>query len=67
MLLVIWPKKICARWVTQILTNEHKQRGMGATLTSLNQYDKEFLNHIVTGDKTWIFHNTPETKRQAMA
>lgn len=42
---------------------------MGLALTFLNQYDidsDEFFNyiHIVTGDETWISHNTPETKCQ---
>jgi hypothetical protein len=26
----------------------------------------EFLNHIVTGDETWISHVTPENKQQSM-
>lgn len=37
---------------------------MGTALTFLNWYDTngdEFLNYIITGDKTWIFHNTRET------
>lgn len=62
-------KKVCARWVPRILTDEHKQKRMGAALTFLIRYDKDgeqFLNHIVTGDETWISHITPESKRQSM-
>jgi hypothetical protein len=42
---------------------------MGATLTFLECYHRDgdkFLNHIVTGDKIWVFHFTPESKRRSL-
>jgi hypothetical protein len=26
----------------------------------------DFLDYILTGDETWVFHHTPETKQQSM-
>lgn len=62
-------KKISARWVPRLLSEEHKTKRMGAALTFLSRYHQdgdELLNRIVTGDETWISHITPETKRQSM-
>jgi hypothetical protein len=47
----------------------HKEKHMVATLTFLECYHKDgddFLDHIVTGDETWIAHITPETKQQSL-
>jgi len=38
---------------------------MGSALTFLTRYAQEgdeFLDSIVTGDETWGFHHTPESK-----
>lgn len=61
-------KKICARWVPKMLTDEHKTKRLAHALSFLERYDKEgdeFLSHIVTGDETWVSYYTPETKRQS--
>ncbi|GFY08860.1 histone-lysine N-methyltransferase SETMAR [Trichonephila clavipes] len=42
---------------------------MACALDFLDRYHKEgdqFLERIVTGDKTWVSHITPESKRQSM-
>jgi hypothetical protein len=42
---------------------------MVAVLTFLERYHKdgdEFLDHIVTGDETWIARITPESKQQSL-
>lgn len=62
-------KKLCARWVPKMLTDDHKKNRMGSALTFLTRYaDKgdEFLDSIVTGDETWVYHHTPESKRQSL-
>jgi histone-lysine N-methyltransferase SETMAR len=62
-------KKMCARWVPQMLTEERKSRHMGAALTFLKQYhqeDNNFLDQIFTGDETWVSHINPESKCQSM-
>ncbi|KAJ4426958.1 hypothetical protein ANN_26757 [Periplaneta americana] len=62
-------KKVCARWLPKNLTPEHKMQRFGAALTFLQRYHDhgdEFLDRIVTGDKTWISHFTPETKQQSI-
>jgi hypothetical protein len=61
--------KLCTRWVPKMLTDDHKTRCMGVALNVLVQYHNEgdkFLNHVVTGDETWISHVTPENKQQSM-
>jgi transposase len=60
-------KKICARRVSWMLADDHKKKRMCAALTFLECYHRDrdkFLNHIVTGDETWVSHFTPESKRQ---
>ncbi|GBM83554.1 hypothetical protein AVEN_74943-1 [Araneus ventricosus] len=59
-------RKLCSCWVPKMLTGVHKTKGLGSALTFLTRYseeDKEFLNKIVTGDETWVFHVTPESKQ----
>ncbi|GFU74553.1 histone-lysine N-methyltransferase SETMAR [Trichonephila clavipes] len=62
-------RKLCARWVPRLLTEEHKLKRMACTLDFLDRYHKEgdqFLERIATGDETWVSHITPESKRQSM-
>jgi hypothetical protein len=35
-------------------------------LTRYAQEGDEFLDSIVTGDETWVFHHTPESKQQSL-
>jgi hypothetical protein len=44
-----------------MLTDEHDHKLMGAALSFLEHYHREgdeFLDHIITGDETWIGHYT---------
>ncbi|GFR18327.1 histone-lysine N-methyltransferase SETMAR [Trichonephila clavata] len=62
-------KKLCARWVPKMLTEEHKKKMMGFALDFLTRYAEAgdvFLDQIVTGDETWVYHYTPESKQQSM-
>jgi len=62
-------RKLCARWVPKILTYDHKTKQMGSALKFLTHYAQEgdeFLDSIVTGDETWGFHHTPESKQQSL-
>jgi hypothetical protein len=50
-----------------MLTGAHKMQRMASALTSLEQYHKdgdEFLNHIITGDGTWVSFVKVKTKEQ---
>jgi len=52
-----------------MLTDEHKTKRMGSALKFLTCYAQEgdeFLDSIVTGDETWVFHHTPESKQQSL-
>jgi hypothetical protein len=50
-----------------MLTGDHKTKRMGSALKYLTRYAREgdeFLDCIVTGNQTWVFHHTPESKQQ---
>ncbi|GFS18292.1 histone-lysine N-methyltransferase SETMAR [Elysia marginata] len=61
-------RKVSASWVPRMLTDEMKrQRKTCAEL--LKHYEEEgeeFIQGIVTGDKSCIHHYDPESKRQPM-
>ena len=60
--------KVCARWVPRQLTETHKQSHLEAC-SELLEYchsDKTFLQRIVTGDETWVYHFEPESKKASM-
>ncbi|KAL4143360.1 hypothetical protein QTP88_005698 [Uroleucon formosanum] len=62
-------RKLCARWVPKILTDEHRVKRQGSALQFLSRYEEEgdkFLSRIVTGNETWVSHVTPESKQQSM-
>jgi len=62
-------RKVCARWVPKMLTEEHKKQLVSCALIFLMCYHKEedgMLSHIVTGDETWVSHITPESKQQSL-
>lgn len=62
-------RKVSARWVPRLLSDEHKKNRMGAALSFLTLYHAEgeqLLHRVVTGDETWVYHYTPESKRSSM-
>ena len=62
-------RKVCARWVPRLLTEDHKGQRKAITSELLQRYRHEgddFLLRIVTGDESWFHHFEPEMKRQSM-
>jgi len=62
-------RKLCAFWVPKMLTDDHKTKWMGSALKFLIYYAQEgdeFLDSVVTGDETWVFHHTPASKQQSL-
>ena len=62
-------RKLCQLWVPKILTDDHKTKRMDSALKFLTRYaqeEDEFLDSIVTGDETWVFHHTAESKQQSL-
>ena len=58
-------RKICARWVPYLLTDEQKQSRVRLASQVIEKYDKcdpRRLEEIVTGDETWIYHFQPDSK-----
>ena len=48
-------RKLCARWVPKMLTDDHKAKRIGSALKFLTRYAQEgdeFLDSIVTRDET---------------
>jgi hypothetical protein len=57
------------KWVPKMLMDNDKMKWIGSTLkfpTCYAQEGDEFLDSIVTGDETWVFHHTPESKQQSL-
>jgi len=62
-------RKLRARWVPKMVTDDHKTKRMGSALKFLTRYAQEgdeFLDSIVTGDEMLGFHHTPESKQQSL-
>ena len=58
-------RKICARWVPHLLTDEQKQSRVRLASQVIEKYDKcdpRRLEETVTGDETWIYHFQPDFK-----
>jgi hypothetical protein len=52
-----------------MLTDDLKTKRMGSALKFLMRYaleGDEFLDSIVTGDETWVFQHTLESKQQSL-
>ena len=61
--------KVSCRWVSNMLTDDHKMQRLMASRASRRRYRKEgdaFLLRIVTADETWVFNYEPESKQQSM-
>ncbi|KAJ9591468.1 hypothetical protein L9F63_002074 [Diploptera punctata] len=62
--MIVWT--VSARWVPKNLTDDHKGQRMMASLDHLTRYTArghDFLEGIVTGDESWAYNYTPETKQ----
>ena len=58
-------RKICARWVPHLLTDEQKQsrvRLASQVIEKCDKCDPRRLEEIVTGDETWIYHFQPDSE-----
>jgi hypothetical protein len=52
-----------------MLTENHKTKSIVSAMKILTRYAQEgneFLDCIVTGDETWGFYHTPESKQQSL-
>lgn len=60
-------RKVCAKLVPKVLTEDQKELRVSRCqeLLDLIQNEPDFLNSVVTGDKSWMFEYNPETKRQS--
>uniref|UniRef100_A0AAF5DIU6 Histone-lysine N-methyltransferase SETMAR n=1 Tax=Strongyloides stercoralis TaxID=6248 RepID=A0AAF5DIU6_STRER len=61
-------KKLPARWVPRSLSPSQKLQRLMISENCLALYEfnpEDFLRRFVTVDKTWIYHYTPETKKQS--
>ena len=62
-------RKVCARWVPRMLTDQNKEARKAIASELLQRFHvegEEFLKKIVTGDETWVHFFEPESKRQSM-
>ena len=60
-------KRVCAKFLPRLLTEEQKQRQIWASsemLEAMNE-DATLLERLITGDESWIYSYDPETKAQS--
>jgi hypothetical protein len=61
-------RKLCARWVSRLLTMEQKQFPEDVSMERLAMFHSnkaEFLRRLISMNETWVYHVTPETKEQS--
>lgn len=61
-------KKLSARWVPRLLTQEQKRARYNTSLEHLLRFradPADFAQRFVTMDETWVHYVTPETKQQS--
>jgi [histone H3]-lysine36 N-dimethyltransferase SETMAR len=61
-------RKLCARWVPRVLTNDQKRERVECSEVNLSMIKRnrsEFFRRLITVDETWIHHYTPETAQQS--
>ena len=60
-------RKVCAKMVPRLLTEEQKTQRLNACRDILQQMeaDKKLLENVITGDESWAFQYDSETKRQS--
>jgi histone-lysine N-methyltransferase SETMAR len=61
-------KKLCARWVPRLLTEEEKRTRMKISEHCLERFNKnktDVVCQFITMDETWIHHYTPKFKQQS--
>lgn len=61
-------RKLCARWIPHLLTDDQKKARVDWCKEMLQKYGggpSRLLNNIVTGDESWIYAYEPETKQQS--
>ena len=61
-------RKLSARWVTRLLTDDQKHTRLTLLRTNLSLFEEDpanFLKRFVTMDETWVHHFTAEAKQQS--
>jgi hypothetical protein len=61
-------KKLCAKWVPRLLTEDQKRTRMKIFEECLERFNKnkiDFVRRLITMDKIRIHHYTPESKQQS--
>ena len=61
-------RKICAKMVPRLLTDDQKTRRVNACQDVLDQLEvnTKLVENVITGDESWVFQYDPETKRQSL-
>lgn len=63
-------RKVVAKWVPKVLTNEQKVKRVENAKSLLNHYGDDwddFLSNLLTVDETWVYYEPSETQRTASA
>jgi len=61
-------RKVCVQWVPKELTVVHKRQCVEVATQFIRRYEEDpsIPERTVTGNKIWVHHYDPESKRQSM-
>ncbi|KAL9895462.1 histone-lysine N-methyltransferase SETMAR-like [Glossina fuscipes fuscipes] len=63
-------RKVCSRWVPNVLSINQKQQRIEFSTQNLNLFRKneiDFKRRFVTTDETWVYHYSPEPGKETKA
>lgn len=58
-------RKVCARWVPRLLTQDQKKERVSLakeTLKKFKKLDSKKISELIMGDKTWIYYFEPQRR-----
>jgi hypothetical protein len=60
-------QKVCAKLVPKVMTDKQKENRVliSCEISYCVRGEPDFLEHVITGDETWVFKYDPEIKRQS--
>jgi len=62
-------RKVCARWIPHIFTEDQKRERVRIASQLLDKYknaNQNRMNEIVTGDETWVYFYEPDSNEKKL-
>ena len=56
------PRKVCARLVPHLLTEEQKTQRLKCARELLKTYNSRVISNLLTGDEKWVYMSEPQRR-----